>query len=103
MAKVTHIDNIKGLFGPLVLYEDTAQNEAFYVGPKNFLESALFQECLGFRSQFRVVRIINRTIFTVGLGYRLFPGIMIPQALSRLLVDDAVLSMIVEAGEKAIN
>lgn len=83
--------------------KDPAQDAAYYVGPTAFLESALFQDRLEFRAQFRVVRVIGHTVFTAGSAYRLFQDSKMPECLSAFSAYDDRLKEIVRAGEGAIN
>ena len=103
MSAIQQIGCIKGLFGSLALYQDPSQDAAFYVGPTNFLESALFQDCLEFRAQFRVIRLISHTVFTADNAYRFLSDSKMPECLSSFSAEDAKLKEIVKVGEGAIN
>ena len=83
----------------MALYKESAQEAAFYLGPKDFLESALVQDSIEFRAQFRVVRTIGHTVFTAGHEYRIFPDSKIPACLSAFSAEDVKLEEIVQVGE----
>mgnify|MGYP000616260955 CR=1 FL=1 len=103
MSSPKQMDHIKGLFGTLAVYKDPTKDTALYVGPIDFLESKLFQDCIEFRAQFHVTKVISNTIFTACQAYRLAPENIMPRYLSGFSTEDSILEEIVSVGERALN
>ena len=103
MPSLKQTDRIKGLFGTLAVYNDPTKDTALYVGPIDFLESKLFRDCIEFRAQFRVIKVISNTIFTACQAYRLAPENSLPRYLSGFSTGDSTLEKIVSVGERALN